>query len=94
VRQPLPSNWNWPSSRRQRFFAHPFLFPKTMSEQQKKQSFVRPVTDEAILKATKEIMVKFIEIGRVTPGNFEENYEKVFNTVKQSAEELNSDSAA
>ncbi|MCI5146511.1 MAG: hypothetical protein D3923_13535 [Candidatus Electrothrix sp. AR3] len=60
-----------------------------MHEQQK---YARPVTDEAILKVTKEIMVKFIEIGRVTPGNFEEHYAKVFNTIKQSARELFDDS--
>jgi hypothetical protein len=65
-----------------------------MSEQQKKQSSHRPVTDEAILKVTKEIVVKFIEIGRVTPGNFEEHYERVFNAVKKSAKELCHDSAA
>jgi hypothetical protein len=65
-----------------------------MPEQQKGQPFARPVTDEAILKVTKEIMVKFIEIGRVTPGNFEENYDKIFKTVKQSARELNNDSPA
>lgn len=59
-----------------------------MSEQQKKQSYNRPVTDEAIFKVTKEIVVKFIEIGRVTPGNFEENYERIFNTVRKSAKEL------
>jgi hypothetical protein len=59
-----------------------------MSEQQKQQSYNRPITDEAILKVTKEIVVKFIEIGRVTPGNFEEHYERVFNTVKQSAKDL------
>ena len=59
-----------------------------MSEEQKKQTYNRPVTDEAILKVTKEIVVKFIEIGRVTPGNFEEHYERVFNAVKQSAKEL------
>jgi hypothetical protein len=53
------------------------------------QKFVRPVTDEAVLKTTKEIMVKFIEIGKVTPANFEEHYKLVFNTVKQSAGELN-----
>ncbi|MCI5222087.1 MAG: hypothetical protein D3924_05305 [Candidatus Electrothrix sp. AR4] len=58
-----------------------------MSEQQKIQPYTRPITDEAILKVTKEIIVKFIEIGRVTPGNFEEHYERVFNTVKQSAKE-------
>jgi len=71
-----------------------------MSEQkaeQKGQSFVRPVTDEAVLKTAKEIMVKFIEIGKVTPANFEEHYERVFNTIKKSArelKELNNDSAA
>ncbi|XOF32400.1 MAG: hypothetical protein ACL93V_10155 [Candidatus Electrothrix sp. YB6] len=59
-----------------------------MSEQQKKQTYNRPVTDEAILKVTKEIIVKFIEMGRVTPGSFEEHYERVFNTVKRSAKEL------
>ncbi len=59
-----------------------------MSGQQK---YTRPITDEAILKVTKEIMVKFIEIGRVTPGNFEEHYERVFSTVKQSAKSLSDD---
>lgn len=58
-----------------------------MSEQQK-SPYTRPITDEAILKVTKEIIVKFIEMGRVTPGSFEEHYERVFNTVKRSAKEL------
>ncbi|MCI5142423.1 MAG: hypothetical protein D3909_12050 [Candidatus Electrothrix sp. ATG1] len=59
-----------------------------MSEQQKKQPYNRPVTDEAILKVTKEIVVKFIEMGRVTPGNFEEHYERIFNAVRQSTKDL------
>ena len=45
-------------------------------------------SDEQILRAAKEIVVKFIEIGRVTPGNFEEHYERVFNAVKKSVKEL------
>lgn len=44
----------------------------------------RPVQDEAIFKVTKEILVKFIEVGRVTPANFEETYNRVFETVKKS----------
>lgn len=44
----------------------------------------RPVTDEAIFKVTKEIVVKFIEVGRLTPTNFEETYEQVYATVKRS----------
>ena len=39
-------------------------------------------------KVTKEIVVKFIEVGRLTPANFEETYAKVFETVKQSAKDL------
>ncbi|WP_339133040.1 MAG: hypothetical protein WGN25_11730 [Candidatus Electrothrix sp. GW3-4] len=57
----------------------------TMSEQQKKQPDSRPITHESILKATKEIVVKFIEIGRVTPGNFEEHYKRGFNALRKSA---------
>ncbi|WP_457574018.1 hypothetical protein [Desulfolithobacter sp.] len=48
----------------------------------------RPVTDEAVFKVTKEIVVKFIEVGRLTPANFEETYERVFETVKRSAKNL------
>jgi len=51
---------------------------------EKLQQYNRPVTDEAIFKASKEIVVKFIEAGRVTPANFEETYQRVYSTVKQS----------
>ena len=44
----------------------------------------RTVTDDAIFKVTKEIVVKFIEVGRLTPTNFEETYNRVFETVKKS----------
>ena len=44
----------------------------------------RPVTDEAIFKVTKEIVVKFIEVGRLTPANFDETFQQVFETVKQT----------
>ena len=40
--------------------------------------------DEQILRATKEIVVKFIEVGRLTPANFEEIYNRVFETVRKS----------
>ena len=44
----------------------------------------RPVTDEAIFKVTKEIVVKFIEVGRLTPANFTATYEMVYKTVEKS----------
>lgn len=41
--------------------------------------------DEQILRAAKEVIVKYIEVGRVSPAAFHENFEKVyrgiFNTV-------------
>jgi len=37
--------------------------------------------DELILKVTKEIVVKFIEMGRVTPTSFEQVFELVYRTV-------------
>lgn len=59
-----------------------------MTEKQQSQPYQRPITDEAVFKVTKEIVVKFIEVGRLTPATFEETYERVFKTVKASAEEF------
>ncbi len=44
----------------------------------------KPVTDEAILKVTKEIVVKFIEAGRLSPTNFEETFKGVYKTVNDT----------
>jgi hypothetical protein len=40
--------------------------------------------EELILKVTKEIMVKFIEIGRISTTNFEDTFKLVNDTVRQS----------
>jgi len=40
--------------------------------------------DEKILRLSKEIVVKFIEMGRVSPGNFDENFKNVFWTIKST----------
>lgn len=37
--------------------------------------------DEQILRATKEILVKFIEIGRVSPTSFSESFAEIYNTI-------------
>lgn len=44
----------------------------------------RPVTDEAIFKVSKEIVVKFIEVGRLTPATFEDTFQRVYSTVKRT----------
>jgi len=43
--------------------------------------------EELILKATKEIVVKFIETGRVYPSSFEDNYRLVNRVVRESVRE-------
>ncbi len=40
--------------------------------------------DELILKAAKEIVVKFIEVGRVSPASFNDIFNLVIDTLRQS----------
>ena len=47
----------------------------------------KQVSDEVILKIAKEIVVKFIEVGRVTPASFDETFSQVFNTVNKSVKD-------
>jgi predicted transcriptional regulator len=51
--------------------------------------------DEQILRATKEIVVKFIETGRISPTGFPEVFKAIYRTVdetvKQSAAPIASD---
>ena len=47
--------------------------------------------DEQILRATKEIVVKFIETGRVSPTGFHEFFKSVYQTVDEAARGLTSE---
>lgn len=40
--------------------------------------------DEHVLKVTKEIVAKFIEVGRVSPTTFDESFKSVYKTVKEA----------
>lgn len=40
--------------------------------------------DEKILKVAKEVVVKFIEMGTVSPTNFDEKFRSVFLTIKDT----------
>ena len=40
--------------------------------------------DEQILRVAKEIVVKFIETGRVSPVTFAENFENIYGTVDRT----------
>ena len=40
--------------------------------------------DEHILRATKEIIVKFIELGRLSPSNVHESFKDIYKTVNDT----------
>jgi predicted transcriptional regulator len=40
--------------------------------------------DEQILRASKEIVVKFIEAGRISPSGFPELFKTIYHTVKET----------
>jgi len=42
---------------------------------------LKPVSDDAILKVAKEIVVKFIEVGRLSPSNFGETFQEIYKAV-------------
>ncbi len=48
---------------------------------------ISPV-DELAIRTTKEIVIKFIEMGRCSPGTFEEVFTQVFSVIKKT---LNND---
>ena len=45
--------------------------------------------DEQILRATKEIVVKFIENGRISPNGFHEAFKSIYRTVEKTAKGSN-----
>ena len=40
--------------------------------------------DEQVLKISKEIVAKFIEVGRVSPTSFDEVFKSVYKSVKEA----------
>ena len=45
--------------------------------------------DEQILRATKEIVIKFIEVGRLSPTNIHESFRDIYHTVDKTVKEHN-----
>ena len=56
-----------------------------MGNQEKNPLPVRQeITDEAVFKVAKEIVVKFIEVGKISPGSFDEAFARVFKAVERT----------
>ena len=43
--------------------------------------------EEHILRASKEIVVKFIEVGRLSPTNFAETFKSVYQTIEETVKD-------
>jgi len=43
--------------------------------------------DEIVLKVVKEIAIKFIETNRISPQNFDETWQQIYRTVKDSVDQ-------
>jgi hypothetical protein len=44
------------------------------------------VSEDTLLKITKEIAVKFIEVGRLTPATFDETFKSIHLTVREATQ--------
>lgn len=42
------------------------------------------INEESILKVSKEVAIKFIEMGRVTPASFDDTFRNIYATVKDT----------
>ena len=40
--------------------------------------------DEHILKVSKEIVVKFIEVGRISPSNFNDTFKSIYKGIREA----------
>ena len=55
-----------------------------MAAQEKGRQDADRISEEAVFKAAKEIVVKFIEVGKVSPGSFDEVFPKVYRSLKSA----------
>ncbi len=56
-----------------------------MNKNQKEKKYVKlTADDEVILRAAKEVVIKFIETGRVSPTSFEENFRIIYTSIKDT----------
>ncbi len=42
------------------------------------------ISDESILKVSKEVAIKFIEMGRITPATFDETFKSIHTTIENT----------
>jgi hypothetical protein len=51
----------------------------------------KPTLQEQILRASKEIAVKFIEVGRLSPSSFGQSFPEIYQTIETTVQGVSSD---
>jgi hypothetical protein len=57
----------------------------TLKDSGSGQEISQPVSEETLMKISKEIAIKFIEMGRLTPATFDHAFKSIHATVKETA---------
>jgi len=50
--------------------------------------------EDQVLRAAKEIVVKFIEIGRISPANFPESFQMIYEAINTQVKGISSKASA
>ncbi|WP_462325294.1 hypothetical protein [Desulfoplanes sp.] len=50
-------------------------------------------TEQQALQVTKEILVKFIEVGRISPNNFSDHFATIYNEILHTVAESGPDAS-
>jgi len=78
---------NWPSSNSGGALLTPN--PIAIMTDKKLQSVHKnrdEISQESILKVSKEVAIKFIEMGRITPATFDETFRTIHSTIKETVQ--------
>lgn len=75
---------NWPSSGDG---GVTFTSRRNIMSNAKKTENTNVVSNETILKVTKEIAIKFIEVGKITPASFELSFSDIYATISKTVRE-------
>ena len=51
----------------------------------------KPTMQEQILRASKEIAVKFIEVGRLSPSSFDQTFKEIYQTIETTTQNESTD---
>lgn len=61
-----------------------FVFLPMTTPGKTTEAYVKQISDDAILKVAKEVVIKFIEVGRLAPGNFDETFRAIYHSVRDA----------